>query len=106
MTGAVLSGTQVSADIKTKLQEQVREIQSKDASFKPGLVIVQVLNSINSIISISVVQTSEKQTIDMTHVMLTCYFHLHYIDRVISLFQFHELFTRLETGLTAMFILI
>ena len=47
MTGAVLSGTQVSADIKTKLQEQVREIQSKDASFKPGLVIVQVLNSIN-----------------------------------------------------------
>ena len=42
MSGVVLSGTQVSADIKAKLQEQVREIQSKDPNFKPGLVIVQV----------------------------------------------------------------
>ena len=42
MSGVVLSGTEVAAEIRASLKSQVEELQHQDPSFKPGLVIVQV----------------------------------------------------------------
>ena len=38
----VISGTETAAELKGSLKTQVEELQKKDPSFKPGLVIVQV----------------------------------------------------------------
>ena len=38
----VISGTETAAEVKGSLKTQVEELQKKDPSFKPGLVIVQV----------------------------------------------------------------
>merc|ERR1719192_1515555 len=42
MVGVVLSGKEVSDEIKAKLKNQVDDIRVNDQSFRPGLVIVQV----------------------------------------------------------------
>ena len=43
MVGVVLSGTDLAAEIKNDLKKQVEELQNNDPTFKPGLVIVQVI---------------------------------------------------------------
>ena len=43
MVGVVLSGTQLAAEIKDDLKKRVEELQNNDPTFKPGLVIVQVI---------------------------------------------------------------
>ena len=44
MVGVVLSGTALAAEIKNDLKQQVEELQNNDPTFKPGLVIVQVIS--------------------------------------------------------------
>ena len=44
MVGVVLSGKEVSDEIKAKLKNQVDDIRANDESFRPGLVIVQVFS--------------------------------------------------------------
>ena len=44
MVGVILSGTELAKDIKSDLKTRVEELQNNDPSFKPGLVIVQVIS--------------------------------------------------------------
>ena len=43
MVGVVLSGTDLASEIKNDLKKQVEELQNNDPTFRPGLVIVQVI---------------------------------------------------------------
>ena len=47
MVGLTLSGTDLAAEVKADLKAQVEELQNNDPSFKPGLVIVQVITLIS-----------------------------------------------------------
>merc|ERR1719211_610421 len=42
MVGVVLSGKDLSAEVREGLKKQVEEFKNNDPNFKPGLVIVQV----------------------------------------------------------------
>ena len=43
MVGLTLSGTDLAAEVKADLKTRVEELQNNDPSFRPGLVIVQVI---------------------------------------------------------------
>ena len=45
MVGVTLSGTDLAAEIKADLKAKVEQLQNNDPSFKPCLVIVQVISA-------------------------------------------------------------
>ena len=50
MVGVVLSGKDLSAEVREGLKKQVEELKNNDPKFKAGLVIVQVRNFATKVI--------------------------------------------------------
>lgn len=77
----ILSGKDVSAEIRAQLKEQVDALKARDKSFRPGLTIVQVGGREDSNVYIKMkIKAAEEIGIDAKHLRMPRYIKLDSIE--------------------------